>query len=104
MLQPVSNYSARVKKSNDPKRHTWLILQANSGQVFLGDEHPRERADVALDHITELYASLARRDPELGSYLVDALESHGVTSKEIEPLEEVRTALGLPPRREVTLD
>jgi malate synthase len=56
----------------------------------------QDAADGAIDEITRICISLAERDPELGAYLVEALESHTEASMEATPAEQVRMILGMP--------
>jgi hypothetical protein len=64
--------------------------------AFYEREDGPSAADGALDEIAGLCMSLAKRDPEMGVKLLEALGSHDVASGEPAPTDSIREALGLP--------
>jgi len=95
---PIRQPEQSENKSEAKQREAALIADtvADLWQAIHGDISHKVAVEVTLDRITDLCELLAKRDPELGSYLVDALESHAVTSTELDPAEQVRKVLGMP--------
>jgi hypothetical protein len=99
MIETLSNQPEREPTEEEMKRAEATNVAEIVGYLYKGTRGTmtaEEVGDLALHEIHFLCASLAKRDPELGAYLVEALESHEVASTELDPAEQIRKIIGMP--------
>jgi hypothetical protein len=65
-------------------------------QAFRGEIAGQQAGDSALDDVHWLVQSIAKRDPEFGRYIVEAMEAHDVASTDPHPVDDLRKSLGMP--------
>ncbi len=99
MNERLFNQPERERTETEAKQFEAACIANVVGQLyeaFRGEISGREVGDWALDDLHDLCTSLAKRDPEMGAYLLDALGSHKVASTEPDPTDAIRKVLGLP--------
>jgi hypothetical protein len=99
MSEFLSSEPEREQTEEEMKRAEAAHIAELTGtlqRAFRREISAQDAGDWALDDVHWLVQSIAKRDPEFGRYIVDAMEAHEVASTDPHPVDDLRETLGMP--------